>query len=90
MTVVIKRDNRKEDFSRDKIRRSVENAAKRVKLDSSRSRDIADRIARNVEEHFKSRDEIRASDIRDRVLSELNREEKRISKEFGSFRKELR
>ena len=87
MTVVIKRDSRREDFSRDKIRRSVENAAKRVKLDSSRSRDIADKIARNVEEHFRSRNEIRAADIRSRVLSELNKEEKRIAKEFVSFRK---
>lgn len=90
MTVVIKRDNRREDFSRDKIRRSVENAARKVKLDSSRSSDIADRIARNVEEHFRDRNEVRASDIRDRVLSELNKEEKRVAKEFRSFRKQLR
>ncbi len=90
MTIVIKRDNRKEDFSRDKIRRSVENAARRVKLDSSRSRDIADRVARSVDEHFRDRNEVRATDIRDRVLSELDKEEKRISKEFRSFKKQLR
>jgi transcriptional regulator NrdR family protein len=90
MTVVIKRDNRKEDFNRDKIRRSVENAARKVNIDSSMARDIADKTAKNVEEHFRGRDEVRASDIRDRVLSELNREEKRLAKEFRSFRKQLR
>ena len=87
MTSVIKRDNRKEDFSRDKIRRSVENAARKVKIDSSRSRDIADKIARNVEEHFRDRNEVKATDIRDRVVSELDRESKSLAKEFRSFRK---
>jgi len=90
MTVVIKRDDRREDFSREKVRRSIENAARKVNIDSSRSRDIADRIARDVDEHFRSRNEVKASDIRDRVLSELNKEEKRIAKEFRSFKKQLR
>jgi transcriptional regulator NrdR family protein len=88
MTMVIKRDGAAENFSRDKIRRGIESAAKRVKLDKSKMKDIADKVSRNVESHFRDRDEVKSSDIRSRVLSELEREEKKVAKEFRAFRKD--
>jgi transcriptional regulator NrdR family protein len=88
MTTVIKRDGRRENFKKDKIRKGIENASKRVKIDKKRAKEIADRVARNVEDYFRARDEIRSEDIRDRVLNELNREERKIADEFKAHRRE--
>ncbi len=87
MTIVLKRDGASEDFSRDKIRRGIESAARRAKIDQKRSREISDRVARSVEDHFNDREEVRSSDIRSRIVSELDRESKSLAKEFRSFRK---
>lgn len=88
MTVVIKRDGSRENFSRDKVRRGVENAAKRVKIDKKRVGEIAQKVARDVEDSFRDRDEVRSRDIRDRVLKALDKVEKKVAKEFKSFSKD--
>ena len=88
MTTVIKRDGRREDFRRDKIRKGIENASKRVKIDKKKAKEIADRVAKRVEDYFSTKDEIRSEDIRDRVVNELNREERKIADEFRAHRRD--
>jgi len=87
MTVVKKRDGASEDFSREKIRRGIESAARRAKLDQKRAREISDRVARKIEDHFSDSDEVRSSDIRSRIASELIKENKNLAREFRTFRK---
>jgi len=88
MTTGIKRDGRREDFRRDKIRKGIENASKRVKIDKKKAKEIADRVAKRVEDYFSTKDEIRSEDIRDRVVNELNREERKIADEFRAHRRD--
>jgi transcriptional regulator NrdR family protein len=88
MTTVIKRNGRREKFKRDKISKGIERASRRAEIDSKKAKEIATRVAKRVEDYFRSRDEVDSSDIRDRVLSELDREERRIASEFRSHRKE--
>lgn len=88
MTVVVKRDGSRENFKRDKIRKAVESAAKRVAIDKKRVKEIAEKVARDIEDNFRDKDEVRSRDIRDRVLRALEREEKRVAKEFRSFSKD--
>jgi transcriptional regulator NrdR family protein len=88
MTVVIKKDGSRENFKRDKIVKSIGNAAKRVTIDNKKAKEIAERVARDVEDNFRDRDEVRSRDIRDRVLKALEREEKKVAKEFRSFSKD--
>jgi transcriptional repressor NrdR len=85
---VVKKDDRKEDFDREKIKRGIINAAKRAELSEDRVNEIADKIAAKIEEDMKERDEAMSKDIRDKVLEELDREEKKVADEFRSFRKE--
>lgn len=87
ITKVVKRDERREDFKRDKIRRGIERAADRVKVDKKRAKEMADRISRDVENNFRDRDEVRSEDIRNRVLEALNRKERKIADSFRNFRK---
>gem|GEM_PF-2398818 len=84
---VVKRDDRREDFKRDKIRRGIERAADRVKVDKKRAKEMADRIAKDVEKNFRNRDEVRSEDIRNRVLEALDRDERRVADSFREFRK---
>ena len=88
MTVVVKRDGSRENFKRDKIMKGIESAAKRVNVDKKRAKEIAERIARGVQDSYRDREEVRSRDIRDRVLKDLDREGKRIAKEFRSFNKD--
>ncbi len=88
MVYVIKSDNRKEDFDREKVRRGIERAAERIKeLNKDKAKEIADRIAKDVEESFRDKDEVKSSDIRDTVLDRLEARDKRIAQEFRNFRK---
>jgi transcriptional repressor NrdR len=84
---VVKRDEKRENFDRNKIRAGIERAAKRANVDKDRVKKIADKVARDVENSFRDRDEIRSADIREKVLEALNREERKIANEFRAFRK---
>jgi transcriptional regulator NrdR family protein len=83
---VVKRDDRREDFEINKVRRAIERTAEKADIDKNMAKEIADRVARDVEEHFKDRNEVKSVDIRDRVLRELDSEEKKMKKIADSFR----
>ena len=88
MTVVIKKDGSKENFRSEKIRKGIENAARRADVDKKRAKEIASKVAREVADSFRDRDEVRSRDIRDRVVRDLDREEKKLAREFKSFSKD--
>ncbi len=64
---VRKKDGKEEDFNFVKIVASVVRAGAGV--------DLADRIAKDTEEHFKERDIVESKEIREYVLSKLKEEE---------------
>jgi len=82
--VVIKRDERREDFDREKLKRGIVRAAERAKVEEARANELSERITATIERE--DRDEIRATEIRDTLLSELDREEKTIADAFRAFR----
>lgn len=84
--VVIKRDERREDFDREKIRRGIVRAAERAEVKEDRARELADRIAERIERE--EREEMKAEEIRDRLLEELDREERAVADAFRAFREE--
>jgi len=84
---VLKRDEKREDFDDKKLRRGIEEAAERADIDKNRAREISDRVARNVEENFRDRDDVKSADIRERVLERLNEEEKKVADSFRNFKK---
>jgi len=84
---VIKKDDKREDFDNNKVRRGIEEAAKRTDIDNDRAKEIADKVAKDVEDNFKDRDEVKSADIRERVLERLNEEEKKIADSFRDYKK---
>lgn len=83
---VIKRDERKEDFDREKLKRGIIRAAERADVKEDRARELADRIAERIEKE--DREEMKAEEIRDKLLEELDREERAVADAFRAFREE--
>ena len=84
---VVKRDERREDFDDSKLRRSIERSAERADIDKDKAREISDRVARDVRDNFKDRDDVKSDDIRKRVLDRLDSEERKIADSFRNFKK---
>ncbi len=84
---VVKKDERRESFDRNKLRKGIEIAAERAKIDKARARKIADSVVKDVENNFRKRDDVRSADIRERVLERLDREERKIADSFRNFKR---
>jgi transcriptional repressor NrdR len=81
----VKKDGRRENFDRDKLRMSIERAAERTSIDRDRARKVAERVAERIERD--ARDAMPTTEIRERLLRELDREERVIADEFRSYRR---
>ena len=84
---VVKRDDRREDFDDKKLRRAIEKAAERANIDKDKVKEITDRVAKDVRDNFKDRDDVKSDDIRKRVLDRLDSEERKIADSFRNFKK---
>ena len=82
---VIKRDERRENFDREKIKRGIERAAQRTDIEKDRVNEVAEKAAARVEEKLRNRDEARTSDISKIVLDVLDAEERKIADEFRRY-----
>ncbi len=85
---VIKKDERREDFDREKIKSSVVKAAQRTDLEEGRVNEVAEKIAAKVEEELGDKEEVKSSEIKEIVLRELDAEEKSIADQFRSYQKQ--
>ncbi len=85
---VIKRDDKREDFDSNKVKRGIEEAVKRTEIDNDRAKEVVDKVAKDVEDNFKDKDEVKSADIRERVLEKLNEEEKKIADSFKDYKKQ--
>lgn len=81
---VVKKDGSREDFDREKIRRGILRAAMRTDVDQARANELAERITSMIERD--ARDGMRTDEIRDILLRELDREDRRIADSFRTFR----
>ena len=79
MTEVIKRDKRREAFDADKLRRSIESAAKEAGLEEKRVREITNKIANPIIEMAQKETEVESRVLRERALTELDNVEPSVS-----------
>ena len=84
---VIKKDDKQEDFDNNKVRNGIEEAAKRTDINNERVKEIVDNIAKDIEDNFKDKDEVKSADIRERIIERLNEEEKKIADSFREYKK---
>ncbi len=85
MTDVIKTDGKRESFNIEKIRRSIEAAARETHISDDRRRDVINRVLEITREMAEKNSTIKTRDLRDRILRELDTLEPSISKSWRAY-----
>jgi len=76
---VIKRDGRKEPFDAKKIRNSIADTAKEAGLSGAKKNKLVKQVATSAIQLAKGKAVIATSEIRDKIVSELDRLEPTVS-----------
>lgn len=69
---VIKKDGSKEPFDVEKIKKAIRLTCQHTSLDEAKQNEIIAKVTAKVVETLQSQDEVKAIEIRDKVLSELD------------------
>ncbi len=79
---VVKKDGTRQPFAAEKIRNSIAAAAKRTDLSEERKNEVVEQVATSVIEMAEGKEEITTSEIREKILSELDSIEPAISEDW--------
>ena len=82
---VIKKDGTKEPFDPEKIKRAILAAAQETDLSEERKQEIADQVSSTVLQVAGEREEIGVSEIKDKVLQELDSAEPSVSQAWRDY-----
>ncbi len=85
MTEVIKKDNSKEDFSEEKIRKSIESAANEAAVAMEKAREVVEQVSNMAINMGKNRDEVKTTTIRETILNKLDEIEPSISNQWRQY-----
>lgn len=69
---VVKKDGRKEPFDVEKIKKGISLAGQEAGFDEAKLKEITEQIAQEVVEAFQNKEEVKAIEIRDKILAELD------------------
>jgi transcriptional regulator NrdR family protein len=69
---VIKKDGSKEPFDIEKIKKGIRLASQQAGLDETKQNEITEKVTAKVVETLQDEKEVRAIEIRDKILSELD------------------
>lgn len=90
MAKVIKRDKRKQQFSRTKLEKSIEKAAKEAKISAARIKTIVKEISEGVYAHVRKKKLVKSTDLRRYVLGRLERRSKAATAAWRRFDRKRR
>jgi transcriptional regulator NrdR family protein len=90
MTEVIKKDRKKEAFDADKVRKSIEAAARESGISEERAKEVTENVAKAVIEMAEKEKEIETSAIRKMILKELGSAEPAVSDAWRNYDKNRR
>lgn len=85
---VIKKDGTKEPFDAEKIRNSIAAAAERTDLSEERKNEVVEQVANTAIQMAEGKEEIATSEIKEKILSELDRIEPAISAAWRKYEQE--
>jgi transcriptional repressor NrdR len=88
MTVVIKRNGKREQFDQDKLRRAIAAAANEADVPPDRCEALAGEVIANLAGELAGRAEVRAIELRELVLSRLDRLEPRVARSWRDYDRE--
>ena len=88
MAEVIKKNGTKEPFDPEKIRKSIAGAAQRTNIPEERKNEVVEQVAAAVIPILEGREEIETREIRETILSELDRTEPGVANAWREYEQE--
>jgi len=85
---VIKKDGTKEPFDSEKIKNSIAGAAIRTDLSEERRSEVVWRVSSSVIQMAEGKEEIAISEIREKILSELDTIEPAVAESWRKYEEE--
>ncbi len=88
MAEVIKKDGAKEAFDAEKVKKTILGAAQGTNLSDERKNEVAEQVAAVIIAMTGEKQEISSSEIKEKILSELDNIEPIISEEWRKYEQE--
>ncbi len=85
ITQIIKKDGSKIPFSKSKIDRAISRAANDAKLSTEETNKLVTQVGDAAMRFLESKDKATTSELRDKILSELDRVAPKVSAEWRKF-----
>ena len=85
---VVKKDGSKEPFDAEKIKNSIGAAAARTDLSEERKNEVVEQVSAAVIQMADAKEEIATSELKDKVLSELDQMEPAVSEAWREYDQE--
>ncbi len=85
MAEVIKKNGTKEPFDPEKIRKSIAGAVQRTDIPEERKNEVVEQVAAAVIPTLEGREEIETSEIRENILSQLDRVEPGVANAWREY-----
>ena len=85
MTEVVKKDGTKEPFDPEKIKKSIAGAAQQADIPEERKEEVVYEVAGTVIPLLEGKEEIDTSDIKQAILSELDRVEPAVASSWRKY-----
>jgi transcriptional repressor NrdR len=85
MAEVIKKNGAKEPFDPEKIRKSIAGAVQRTDIPEERKSEVVAQVAAAVIPTLEVREEVETSEIRETILSELDRVEPDVANSWREY-----
>lgn len=85
---VIKRDGTREPFDAEKIRRAITGAAQRTNLPEERKNEVVEQVLSAALQLAREKEEIKTSEIKEKILSELEVIEPSVSEAWRKYAQE--
>lgn len=86
-TFVVKRNGEREPFDGEKVRKGIELSSLEAGLSPEEAAQIADQVSASVIAWASDKEEVRALDIQEMVLGELDKEHPVVSNSWREFRR---
>lgn len=84
---VIKKDGTKQPFDAEKIRKAIGLAAEQAGLSEERKNEVVEQVATAAIQLADTKEEIATSEIKEKILSELNNIEPSVASVWREYRK---
>ncbi|XOB40385.1 MAG: ATP cone domain-containing protein [Candidatus Nealsonbacteria bacterium] len=85
---VIKKDGTKEPFDAEKIKKSIAGATQRTDIPEERKNEIVEQVSSTVLQMTGEKEEITTTEIKEKILSELDTIEPSVSESWRKYEQE--